>query len=185
MRRSPTSRVVDVAGRLDAQQWWLRSLIPVGAAVFLGLIRAAGGDFHPVFSLLILLLAIVAILTPDSPVTLLVLSGLIGLWFASVQDARSPWVLAALPVLVVVHVAATLASYGPPGMVVAGSLIRLWAHRGLLLAAAGWVVWVGARAVSVLEPTPSGWLFGLALVLVLGWVGFLLSRLGAGATMRE
>ena len=71
MRSPPSGRVVDTAGSLHSQQCWIRSSIPAGALVFLGCVPIAGGDFHPFLSVLTLLLAVVAILTPESPLTLL------------------------------------------------------------------------------------------------------------------
>ena len=102
--------------------------------------------------------------TPDHAVGVVPLV-LVGGWWAAhgVVDWR---VLVVAGLLRAAHVAATLASYGPPTLAVDPRLARLWLARGALALVPVPVAWLAVRG---LDPAlaPSGlWLATGALTVV-------------------
>ena len=102
--------------------------------------------------------------TPDHAVGVVPLV-LVGGWWAAhgVVDWR---VLVVAVLLLAAHVAATLASYGPPTLAVDPRLARLWLARGALALVPVPVAWLAVRG---LDPAlaPSGlWLATGALTVV-------------------
>ena len=94
---------------------------------------------------------------------------LIGGWWASrgVVDWR---VLVVVVLLLLAHVAATVAAYGPPTMRVDRGLARLWLGRALLALVPVPVAWLAVRG---LDPAPApSWLWlatgALTVVLLVG-----------------
>ena len=104
--------------------------------LFLGLVVWAGGGYHPLFSLVLAGLVAVVVLVPDSGAPLFLMLGLGGLWAVSVPETLSAWAVLAALDLLVLHLACTLASYGPPQVVLDRALFLLWAGRASLMAAA-------------------------------------------------
>ena len=88
--------------------------------VFLWLVVLAGGSLHVVVSTGLLVLAVLAALMPDSSAPLFLVLGLAGRWWVAVPDPWSGWTLAAAVLLLAVHLASTLGSYGPPALAVPG-----------------------------------------------------------------
>jgi hypothetical protein len=106
--------------------------------------------------------------TPDHALGVVSLVLVAGWWAAhGVLDWRVP-VVAVL--LLAAHVAATVAAYGPPTMVVDRRLVRLWVRRGLLALVPVPVAWVAVRGLDpALAPS---WLWlatgALTVALLLG-----------------
>ncbi len=103
--------------------------------------------------------------TPDHAVGVVALL-LVGGWWAAhgVVDWR---VLVVAVLLLAAHVAATLASYGPPTLAVDRRLARLWVGRGALALVPVPLAWLAVRE---LDPAlaPAGlWLGTGALTVVL------------------
>jgi hypothetical protein len=95
-------------------------------------------------------------------------AGLVALvwWTIGLDDDLTGWVVVAAAALVVGHVAALLASYGPATMPVHPSLVRLWTRRGglvLLVVPAAWAV---TRLLRGDPEQPGIWVLGVATVLV-------------------
>jgi hypothetical protein len=158
------------------QQQALRAVALLATLVFLGLI-AAGGVYHPVFTAVAVLLSLLVVLAPESnaPLGLLVYLG--ALWALSVHGSLDLLTLAAAVDLFVLHLACTLASYGPSGLSLDPSLLALWRGRLVLCVAAAVLVWAVARVLDFLDLPASGLALGLALLVFLAWVTFLTVRL--------
>ena len=161
----------------------LRALVLVTPLVFLALIPAGGGVFHPVFSAVAVGLAVLVALLPEGNAALGLVVYLGVLWFLSAPEPLGGWTLVATVDLYLLHLACTLLSYGPPGHRPDATLLALWSRRSVLCLGAAVLVWLVARTVDFLDLPPSGAVVGLALVVLLGWVAVLTVRLardGAG-----
>lgn len=169
--------VLDRLSLSSPQQRVFRAVGLAAALVFLGLVPAAGGVFHPVLTAVAVLLAVLVALAPESnaPLALLVYLGL--LWSLSLPGEVDLWTLAAAVDLCVLHLACTLASYGPPGLVLDRALLARWRRRLGLCVGAAVLTWLMATAVSFLDLPASRLALGLALAVFLGWLSFLTVRL--------
>jgi len=165
-------RISDVLQSLrtaSARMLVLRALLLMACLGAIALV----GPLAAVFRYLLVALAVLAVIVPDSPAPAAVMLGVIVLWLIT---GHHPWPLtAALAAsLAIVHLLATLASQGPiqadvrPGALAA----RAWAGwLGWSLAAAGLVV------VIALTPDAVGrgpaWVTAASIVLVLAVLGVL------------
>ena len=171
------TRFLDEQARLSRQQLLLRA-VPVPATVlFVVLVGVAGGSFRPLFVVPAVALAVLATVLPDSSAALFLVLDLAALWSVAVPERLGGEVLAAGLLVLVLHLAVTLAAVGPPGLVLERAVVRTWALRGLALAAVTAGTWVAARLVAGAGMAPSGWVMAAGLVLVLGWTALLTVRL--------
>lgn len=161
------------------QQVVLRVASLAATLGFLWLVVLASGPFHPVLSALLVALAMFAVVLPDSSAPLFLLLGLAGLWTLSVPDTWSAWSLGAAALLLVVHLAGTLACYGPPALTVDRELLTVWVRRAAVMLAVTVLVWLTAGFLGALEPPASAALLVAALALVVLWIAFVISRLVA------
>ncbi|CAI9411081.1 hypothetical protein [Nocardioides sp. T2.26MG-1] len=90
----------------------------------------------------------------------------IGWWAAALGSTTSAWLLVAAAALLVAHVAAVLASYGPPAMPVDRAVTRLWVRRGALVLLTAPVAWGAARALRDQPEQPGIWVLGVAVACV-------------------
>ena len=81
------------------------------------------------------------------------------------------------------HLACTLASYGPPGLVLDRALLARWRGRTTVCLGAAVLVWLAAPGLAFLDLPPDALAVGAALLVLLGWVGFLTVRLGQGGRL--
>ena len=169
--------LLDRVSLTSGQQRVFRLTALLCAIVFLALVPLAGGVFHPLLTGAALLLALAAALMPESSAALLLTVMLGGLWALSVDRSLSVWVLVAAVDLFTLHMACTLASYGPSGLVLDRGLLRLWGRRYAFCVAAGAAVWLAGRVIDFLDLPGSGVMLGAALALVLVWVTVLTLRL--------
>jgi hypothetical protein len=175
-----TTAVLDDLSRLSRQQWALRLTAVPGTGAFLLLAARAGGELNTVLVLAALLLSAVAVVLPDSGAPLALLGVLLGVWLLRVpQTLGAETVLAGLD-LVLVHVAATLASYGAPSMVLPRVVLARWGRRVLLLAVCTLPTWVGARLVAGLGLPSDPAAVATGLAVLLAWCGYLTVRLAGG-----
>jgi hypothetical protein len=173
-------RVLAGLALLSGQERLLRAAVPVFAVAFLAVVRAAGGASHAWFGLALVALSLLAALMPDSSAPLFLVLGLCGLWAVSMpQQIGAPLLVAAL-LLLVLHIAVTLASYGPPGTVLDAALLRRWVARSGGLAAVTALVWLVARLLTNLDLPASVPAFVVALAASLAWVAYLVLRLDPG-----
>jgi len=170
---------LDGAARLSAQQWLLRAGAPVGAGLVLLLHHGAGGAVQPWFLGLTLAQALLVAALPDSSAGLFLVLLLGVHWALYVPDGATltPWSLAAALVLLAMHLAVTLATYGPPSLMLPGRLVLRWVRRGLGVAGGTVAVWLLARFFPA-WPGTAAWAAGIGLALVLAWVLWLTRQLG-------
>lgn len=163
------SGFLDELSRLTRQQVGWRALVVLATAASVAVHTLAGAGPHPVFVVLAAVLGLVTALLPDSAAGLFLVLLLGANWLLGVPEQTGGWLLVAALLLAVVHLAATLAASGPPGLDLDSTMLRLWARRaGLLLLAV-----VAAWSVAGLLPSAGSWgrlwLPGAALVLLGGW----------------
>jgi hypothetical protein len=163
--------------RASGQQVVLRLLALAAGVAWVPLCLAAGGDFHPLLTIAMVVLALAAALVPDSVAPMFTVLALGGFWAVYVPETLSAWTLVAAADLLVLHLACTLASYGPPQLVLDRAMLRLWGARGAVLLAGTTLAWAAARVLAGLALEPSGLLMAAALVVLLGWLVLLMSRL--------
>jgi hypothetical protein len=166
--RDPGS-VLDRLVLSSRQQLGLRSLVLAAALAVLALLPAAGADFHPWLSAVGTVLAVLAALVPESHVPLALVLYLGALWVVVVPGALGVAALAAGVLLGVLHLACTLASYGPPGLTLDGRLVRVWARRAAACAAAAQLTWLAGRGVASLDRPSAAVAGAAALVLLVAW----------------
>ena len=164
-------------GLASRQNVVLRGLSGLAGIQFLVLIVWAGGAYHPLMSLALAGLVVVVLLVPDSGAPLFLVLGLGALWAISVPDTLSAWTLLAALDLLVLHLACTLASYGPPQLVLGRPLFLLWAGRAALMAAVTVLVWLGGEVLGALDPAATGLVTAAALAMLIGWTVLLMRRL--------
>jgi hypothetical protein len=87
-------------------------------------------------------------------------------WTVGLDDGLHPAVLVAATALLVAHLAAVLASYGPGEMPVERALAWLWVRRGALALLGVPLVWALARALRGEPEQPGVWVVGVAAGLV-------------------
>ena len=180
------SVLADTTGLLDrialssTQQRWLRVVVLGSGLAFLALVPAAGGGFHPLLGGVALALLAVTVLVPESNAPLGLVLYLGGFWVVTVPRTLGIEVLLAATALTALHLACTLASYGPPGLTLDRAFVSVWWRRFAYCLTGAGLVWVLARTVVLLDLPPSGVALGAALVLLLGWVTVLTVRLAGG-----
>ena len=163
------SDLLDGLSRLSVQQRLLRASAPAGASVVLLLERAAGGTVQPWFVALVLAQALLVAALPDSSACL-VLVLLLGVHWAMFAPAGvTGWVLGAALALLGVHLATTLACYGPPSLVLHRVLLLRWGRRAALVAAGTAATWALVRFWPAGAGAAGGWATGLALLVTLAW----------------
>ncbi len=170
-------RLLDRVALSSRQQRVARSVALLAPLVFLALVTLSGGTFHPLLTLVGIVLAITVALVPESNAALGLLIYLGVLWGISSSAALDGWTLLATADLLAFHLACTLASYGPPGLVLPADLLALWRRRALVCLAAAGGVWLVARLLDFLALSASGLVLGAALVVFLVWIGSLTAAL--------
>ncbi|MGB0100216.1 MAG: hypothetical protein WBP61_08030 [Nocardioides sp.] len=140
----------------------LRAVVLLGPLVAL-LATGPAGQWPP-WWLVVLVggLSTAAALAPDSPAGVGAGLVVLGWWALSLSAELPAWVLLAAVALVLAHLAALVASYGPRTMPVDASTALLWARRGawVLLTVPG--AWLVSRLVQG-EPEPWGiWVMAVA-----------------------
>jgi hypothetical protein len=158
--------LVTAIGELSRSQLVLRVLILLGPVVA---VLAAGpaGQWPPWwFAVPVLVLAGGFAALPDSPIGAGVMLAVILWWAAALDDGLHPAVLVAAAALLVTHVAAVLASYGPGEMPVDPALAWVWVRRGALLLVGVPLVWGLALALRGEPEQPGIWVVGVAAGLV-------------------
>ena len=156
---------------MPRSQLVLRALVLLGPVVAL-LATGPAGHWPPWWLVVPLtVLAAMAAAAPDSP--MLAGAGLLVLvwWSVSLGDGVPASVLAAAAALVVAHLAALLASYGPREMPLDRATLLLWVRRGALVLLTVPGAWVAARALHGEPEQPGIWVLGVAAACVATVVG--------------
>jgi hypothetical protein len=166
--RNPAD-LLDRLSLASREQLALRVAVPVATVAFVVLIRVATGELHLLLGAVAVLLSVAVAVSPGSNAALGLVLYLGAMWLLSVPDRLDAWAPMAALLLCVIHLACTLASYGPPGLVLDRRLLRVWRARLLGCLAAALVVWVAALVVSSLALSGRAVALALGLVAVLCW----------------
>ena len=145
--------------------WALRVLVLLGPLVALLAQVPAVGAPRPWLVVLTALLAAGFALVPESVVGAVVFLVVAFSWVPGTEGGLSAWSLVAAAGLLVSHVAALMASYGPERLPVSPAVARLWVRRGVLLFLTAPAVWLLALGARRLPESGTVWVFGLAVAL--------------------
>ena len=114
-------------------------------------------------------------LAPYQPLFLVLT--LAALWALQVPETLSAWTPAGALLLLAIHVACTVCSYGPPALALDARARRSWGGRCLVMASITALVWLLVVVLNGLE-LPAGAVPVVAgLAVVLGWTAYLGRRL--------
>jgi hypothetical protein len=138
--------------------WWLLSRARGVSAVLRVLMLAstvvavectwlAAGHTVLVVDVLIVGLALVCIVLPDSHVGLLVVLVVGVEWLATVDDRTTPWSVGAAASLVVFHASMAAASVAPPAAKWTRAMCRRWIRRSLAVMPASVWTWTVVAAI--------------------------------------
>lgn len=144
----------------------LRVLVFIGPMAAVGCTRLAAGHTIPVLDVLILGLAVVCAVLPDSHAGLLVVV-LVGLdWLVTVDTETTPWVVGSAVSLAVFHASMAASSVAPPAASWTWAMCRRWLVRTLAVAVGSAATWAVVAVIHRFEIMHSGaWLVAALLVL--------------------
>lgn len=147
---------------LSRSQQALRALVLLGPLV--GMLATGPAGSWPAWWVLVpqLGLAVAAAVAPDSSFPAAAILLAMTWWTVTLRDGLHPMVLVAAPALLLTHLAAMLASYGPGAMPLDGPTLRLWARRGALVLVTVPAVWGAARLLRGEPEQPGIWMIGVA-----------------------
>lgn len=143
-----------------------RALIIAGALLALGSTRAAGEEPVLALEVIVASLGLITALWPDHHFGLLVVL-LVGVhWLIAVDDATTPWVIAAAVSVALVHTAAAAASIAPPATPWSQAMTRRWIRRFGLITAASAPTLLMVLALEQTDPPTSPALLTAALLVL-------------------
>lgn len=163
------SGFLDELSRLSRQQVGWRVLVVLATAASVGVHALAGAGPHPSFVVGATVLGLLTALLPDSAAGLFLVLLLGANWLLGVPEQTGGWLLAAALLLATVHLAATLAAYGPPSLELDRAMLTLWARRSGLLLGATAAAWLALGLLPSAEQWGRVWLPAAALVVLGGW----------------
>ena len=146
-------------------QWALRLLVLLGPVVAL---LAQWPSLGPPKVWLVALTVVLAAgfaLVPESVVGAVVLLLVAFSWVNGLEHRLPVGALVAAAGLLVSHLAALVASYGPSRLPVSPWVARLWVRRGAVLFLSAPAVWLLAVGVRRLPDSGSVWVLGLVVAL--------------------
>jgi hypothetical protein len=147
-------------------QLTLRTLVLLGVAAAIVAAQAAGARPGPWEQGIVLGLASVTVVKPESIAGVGMLAGVAYIW-ALAPETLSPLVLVAAAGMVVAHVSALVAAQGPARMALDAVQVRRWATRSVLLWVAAAVVWGLSVAVVDLPQRRLAYALGLVVLAVI------------------
>ena len=138
--------------------WWLlsrargvgavlRVLMLTSTVVAVGCAWLAAGHTVPVVDVMIVGLALVCVVLPDSHVGLLVVLVVGVEWLATVNDRTTPWSVGAAVSLAVFHASMAAASVAPPAATWTRAMCRRWIRRSLAVMLASVCTWAVVAAI--------------------------------------
>jgi hypothetical protein len=156
-----------------ASQVLSRVLMLLGPVV--ALVAAALADVPPPgwVAALVVAMAIGWVFMPESLIGTLCLALVLGWWGVAELETLPPESLVAAVALLTAHVAAVVASYGPPDMAIDGPTLRLWFGRGALVMIAAPAVWLLAVVLRDQPEPPGVWIAAMVAIAVAGVVATL------------
>lgn len=138
----PTKRPTIAVPRVSRGVWRLRAAVVLAPWGVVLATLAAGGHDHLALDVVLFVTALATAWRPDAATGVALSLVLVATWTLARPPVTSPWVLLAAAALVVTHVAALLASYGPTTMSPNPDEVRRWAGRAALAWAAGVPLWL-------------------------------------------
>jgi hypothetical protein len=162
---------VDRLAVASRQQQVLAVAVLTSVVGFTALALVAGAAPRVLVLLVVGVLGLLAAMAPDSSAALFAVVWLAGWWLVSVPATLSVEVPLAALCLLVLHVAAALGSYGPGGLTVEESLVRLWVVRSAGMALALLATWLVARWAPDVPQTVAFWLAGAAIAAAAALLG--------------
>jgi hypothetical protein len=146
-RRRASSGLPSALG-LSGSQAALRGLLVLASFALVGLTLVAAPHALVVAAVALVPLTVWAAWRPESPWATVLVAGLVLHWVATVPvpSAAAGWLrlLAAALLLLVVHLALSLAASLPPGAPLPAATVRRWTRRGAVVAGATVPVWAVA-----------------------------------------
>lgn len=146
--RRQVGRVARIA---SPGQWLTRAVVVLAPLVVLLAAGLAGAQLRWWFVAVIVAGGLTAAVQADSHAAGVTLFLLMVFWWWSVPSASGVPVLVAAAAVIALHVAGTLAAYGPSTLELDADLVRLWVRRGLLLWAVSVAAWVAGRLAPPVE----------------------------------
>lgn len=144
----------------------LRGLIAVGPVVAVGVTAVVG---QPPPGWLLALTAVLAVGFACLPDTMFGTCALllVLVWWSVVSRAElHPEVLVAAAAVLVSHLAAVVAAYGPDDLLLDGPVIRLWVRRAGSVFLTAPFAWLAASALPGQPEPPGVWVAGLVAAVV-------------------
>jgi hypothetical protein len=165
---------------MPPSQLLLRALVLVGPVVAL-LATGPAGHWPPWWVVVpVVGLAGAFAAMPDSAYGAGVFLVVLVWWTISLREELQPEVLAAAAALLVAHLAAQVASYGPAALPVEAATLRLWGVRGVLVLVTVPAAWGAARLLRGEPEQPGIWILGVLAALA-ATVAATVALGGAGA----
>ncbi len=152
--------------RWTAGQWALRAVVVVGTLTALLATGLVGAWPRWWLVVVVAVLAIAFAVSPDSAIGTVAMALVLAWWGLAFRDDVHPQVLVAAVALVVAHVAAMVAAYGPGELAVDPATVRLWARRAGLVVLAAPTVLVAWELAPDAPEDSTLWVVGLAAALV-------------------
>jgi len=147
-------------------QWALRTLVATMPALAV-LCTIGAGEAAPVwFVVLVLALGVGFAAFPESAVGVVVMVLVLAWWGLGLRDGLDPWALPAAAALLVAHVSALIAAYGPPGLGLDPAVVRLWVRRGLAVSVVTPALYGVAAWLRDAPEPPGMWVIGLVAAFV-------------------
>jgi hypothetical protein len=147
----------------EFDQLLLRALVVIGGATSIVAAQAAGARPASWLQSVVLGLAVLTAVRPESTAGVGLLGGAAYTW-ALAPETLSPLVLLAAAGMVLAHVSALVAAQGPARMRVDRAQVRRWAARGLLLWLAAASVWGLSVAMTDLPQRRLAYALGLTVL---------------------
>lgn len=153
---------------LSPAQRLIRSAVLVGPIIVLAAVAVDAGSVYPPIAAVVVFLAAVCALAPDSHVGLLTVLLLAWYWTASVDHPTGVVTLAAGLGVLMFHTALAAATVAPPAARWSATMQRRWAGRMGVVAAITAAAWGAARLVADARIGGSAVLLAAALLALTG-----------------
>ena len=125
----------------------LRVLMLMSPAAAVGCTWLAAGRTIPAINVVILGLAVVCVVLPDSHVGLFVVL-FVGIeWLATVHNQTTPWAVGSAASLAVFHASMAAASAAPPAATWTRAMCRRWSRRSFAVMVASVGTWAVVAAI--------------------------------------
>ena len=154
-----------VTAEMPTSQLVLRSLVLLGPIVALFATGPAG--HWPPWWLAVPVVGLAGAFAamPDSPYGAGVSLAVVVWWTISLSDELQAEVMVAAAALVIAHLAAQVASYGPAALPIEAATLRRWGLRSALVLVTVPAVWGVARLLRGEPEQPGIWVLGAAVAL--------------------